>query len=65
MSHVDDYDIERNAHRCDYIIEELRQERLYLAVVSYGVFYQRIFVFDMTYFKNRHFQAFFRYISCV
>ncbi len=33
----------------DHIIAELRRERLYLALVSYGLFYQRIFVFDMIY----------------
>ncbi len=35
---------------CDHIIAELRRERLDLALVSYRLFYQRIFVFDMTYF---------------
>ncbi len=43
-----DYLIARDV--CDHIIAELRRERLYLALVSYGLFYQRIFVFDMTYF---------------
>ncbi len=35
----------------DHIIGELR-----LALVSYGLFYQRIFVFDMTYYLIRHFK---------
>ncbi len=43
-----DYLIARDV--CDHIIAELRRERLYLALISYGLFYQRIFVFDMTYF---------------
>ncbi len=43
-----DYLIAREV--CYHIIAELRRERLDLALVSYGLFYQRIFVFDMTYF---------------
>ncbi len=42
---------------CDHITDnELRRERLDLKLVSYGLLYQRIFVFDMTLFKHRHFK---------
>ncbi len=49
---VDDYLIARTMCVCgiDHIIAELRRERLDLALVSYGLFYQRIFVFNMTFF---------------
>ncbi len=50
---MDDYLKARGRDR----IIDLRRKRLYLALVSYGLFYQRIFVFDMiTSFKNRHFK---------
>ncbi len=44
----------------DHITDnELRQEKLYLALDSYGLLYQRIFAFDMkTSFKSRHFKLF-------
>ncbi len=55
--YVDDYCIEHNVRGCNHIIDELRWERLYLVLVSYRLFYQRIFVFDMIYFiKIRHFK---------
>ncbi len=47
--HVGYYFIARTVRGRDHIIGELRWERLYLALVSYRLFYQRIFVFDMTY----------------
>ncbi len=50
--HADDYRIARDVCGCDHIIGELRRERLDLALVSYGLFYQRIFVFDMTDMKT-------------
>ncbi len=52
---VDDYLIARNVRGIDHIIGELRRKRLYLVLVSYGLFYQGIFVFNMIYFnKKRH-----------
>ncbi len=52
---VDDYFIARDLRGIDHIIGELRRKRLYLALASYGLFYQGIFVFDMIYFnKKRH-----------
>ncbi len=53
---VDDYLIACDVRGIDHIIAELRRERLYLVLVSYGLFYQRIFVFDITSFNNRHFK---------
>ncbi len=54
-----------------HFIGELRQERLHLVLVSYGLFYQRIFIFDMTVisratsFNNRHFKlSLDMYFSC-
>ncbi len=35
---------------------ELRRERLDLVLVSYGLLYQRTFVFDMTSLKHTHFK---------
>ncbi len=63
---VDDYLIAHNVRGIDHIIGELRRKRLYLALVSYRLFYQRTFVFDMTYFiLKKTLKAFFRYISHV
>ncbi len=42
---MEDYLIARNVRGHDHIIGELR---LYLVLVSYGLFYQAMFVVDMT-----------------
>ncbi len=45
---MEDYLIASNVRGHDHIIGELRRKRLYLVLVSYGLFYQAMFVVDMT-----------------
>ncbi len=58
MSHVDNCNIKIEAdHVCDYItVNALRREKLYLALVSCKILFQRLVVFNMTLFKGRHFK---------
>ncbi len=56
MSHVDNCNIKIEAdHVCDYITDNaLRREKLYLALVSCKILFQRLVVFNITLFKGRH-----------